>query len=144
VSGDAEIVRTGRCLCGAVRFRAIGAPKWVAHCHCESCRRATASPFTTYAGYRSDAVSHVGKVPHEFASSPGVMRSFCGRCGTPIAFVGARWPDEIHLFLATFDDPESLQPKAHVNTAEQLSWIKLDDGLKCFATTGAAAPPPKS
>ena len=42
---------TGRCLCGRVRYLAAGAPLWVAHCHCESCRRATGAPLATYAGF---------------------------------------------------------------------------------------------
>lgn len=129
MSAHADVVRSGRCLCGAIRFRATGAPKWLAHCHCESCRRQTASAFTTYAGYRNDQVAFDGAALGRFASSPGVTRSFCPRCGTPLAFAGARWPDEVHLFLATFDDPMTLAPKVHVNVAEQLGWIHLDDGL---------------
>lgn len=144
MSTDADVVRTGRCLCGAIRFRATGAPKWVAHCHCQSCRRQTASAFTTYAGYRADAVAFEGPAPARFASSPGVERSFCPRCGTPLAFTGDRWPDEIHLFLATFEDPMSLTPKAHVNTAEQLGWIHLDDGLPRLAGMSAAPRPQTS
>jgi hypothetical protein len=133
---DPGPVRGGRCLCGAIRFRATGAPKWVAHCHCESCRRQTASGFTTYAGYRASAVAFDGAVPSRYHSSPGVTRSFCPRCGSPLAFVGERWPDEIHLFLANFDDPNDLAPKAHVNTAEQLGWIHLADGLPRFERSG--------
>jgi hypothetical protein len=140
MSDASPVVRSGHCLCKAVRFRATGEPKWVAHCHCESCRRQTASPFTTYAGYHVAAVTFAGELAR-YASSPGVARSFCPRCGTPMAFAGDRWPDEIHLFLATFDDPESLTPRAHVNVAEQLSWIHLDDGLRRIERVGQ--PPPK-
>jgi hypothetical protein len=137
VGATPEATRTGRCLCGAVRFRAEGAPKWVAHCHCESCRRQTGSPFTTYAGYRTEAVAWTQGAPATHASSPGVTRSFCARCGTPLAFVGARWPGEIHLFVATFDDPAGFAPQAHVNVAEQLPWIHLADGLKRLPRTSA-------
>lgn len=136
MSAGTDVVRTGRCLCGAVRFRATGAPKWVAHCHCESCRRQTGSPFTTYAGYRTPTVAFEGTPLSRYPSSPGVTRSFCPRCGTPMSFVGERWPDEVHLFLATFDDPNALSPKAHVNTAEQLSWIHLADGLPRYERIG--------
>lgn len=127
--------REGGCLCKAVRFVAAGEPKWVAHCHCESCRRTTGSPFTTYAGFHRGQVSfHAGQA-RSYASSPGVKRGFCDRCGTPLAYEGARWPDEIHLFVATFDQPETFAPKAHVNTGEQLPWIHLDDGLPRLAAT---------
>jgi len=40
------MTKTGRCLCGAVTYSYEGLENWQAHCHCESCRRATASPMT--------------------------------------------------------------------------------------------------
>ena len=133
--------RHGRCLCGQVRFVARGAPKWVAHCHCESCRRATSSAFTTYVGYSADAVAWTGAAPRAYASSPGVERRFCPHCGAPMSFAGARWPGEIHLFAASFDDPAALVPQVHVYVSEQLPWVHLDDGLPRYATTARAGPP---
>lgn len=58
------------CLCGAVRFEALGAPDWVAHCHCESCLRHTGSAFSTVAGYREGTVRWTGERPAIFASLP--------------------------------------------------------------------------
>ena len=123
------IERTGRCLCGAVRFVARGEPKWVVHCHCESCRRATSAAFATYAGYPVEAVDWTAQAPRAFASSPGVLRRFCGHCGSPMSFAGERWPGEIHLFAASFDAPDGLVPQMHVYAEEQLPWVHLDDGL---------------
>ena len=137
MSATAAATRNLRCLCGAVRLRAEGAPKWVAHCHCESCRRQTGAAFATYAGYESGAVTWTRGAPATYASSPGVVRSFCAICGTPLAYVGARWPGEIHLFVATFDDPAGFAPQAHVNTDEQLPWVHLADGLERLPRTSA-------
>jgi hypothetical protein len=47
---------TGGCLCGAVRYRAAGAPDWVAHCHCRSCRRHCGAAMLTFAGYTRDRI----------------------------------------------------------------------------------------
>ena len=133
----------GRCLCGAVRFVAHGPPRWVAHCHCESCRRATSSPFTTYAGYLRRQVSWTGTPAAVFHSSPGVERSFCTRCGSPIGFAGERWPGEIHLFEPSFEDPKVFSPSVHVHAQEQLPWVYLDDHLPRFARTPREGPPLK-
>jgi hypothetical protein len=130
----------GGCACGTVRFRAAGKPLWVAHCHCRSCRKQTGSPFTTYAGYRREAVGFSGTGRGSYNSSPGVTRSFCPRCGTPLAYEGERWPGEIHLFLASFDDPNALRPTAHVHVSEQLDWIHLADRLPRFAMTSKEGP----
>jgi hypothetical protein len=136
--------RSGRCLCGAVRFVAQGEPRWVAHCHCDSCRRATSAPLATYAGYASENVQWGGKTPASFESSPGVQRRFCARCGSPVSFAGERWPGEIHLFVPSFEDPGALAPRVHVHVGEQLPWLKLADGLPRYHTTahdGAPLPP---
>jgi hypothetical protein len=134
-------VRTGGCRCGAVRFRVAGNPIWVAHCHCKDCRRSTGAPFVTWSGFAPAAFRWEGVAPQDYASSPGVVRSFCPRCGTPLAFSGARWPNEIHLLVGTFDDPASLEPRGHVYVQDQMPWIKLADGLKRFAKTGKDGPP---
>jgi len=127
------IERTGRCLCGAVRFSARGEPNWIAHCHCDSCRRATSAAFATYAGYPAEAVAWTAAAPRRYASSPGVTRSFCANCGAPMSFAGERWPGEIHLFAASFDAPGELVPQLHVYAEEQLPWVHLDDGLPRIA-----------
>ncbi len=38
----------GRCLCGAIEYEYSGEPILVVHCHCESCRRQTASMVATF------------------------------------------------------------------------------------------------
>lgn len=129
-------MRTGQCLCGGVTWQFDGEPKWVAHCHCESCRKNCAAPFTTFLGVDNGALVWTGQTPSVFASSPGVERLFCGTCGTPVAYRSDRWPGETHLYLAALDDASGLVPTAHVNWSEHVDWITLGDGLKRYDTTG--------
>lgn len=116
---------SGRCLCGAVRYRATGEPLWVAHCHCESCRRATGAPLATYAGFAAAAFAWTAGAPVRFASSPGVMRTFCGRCGTSLTYQGERWPGEMHVLAATLDRPEAVRPRGDAFAEERLPWLRL-------------------
>ncbi len=125
---------TGGCLCGAVRYEAGWPPNWSAHCHCSDCRHATGAAFATYAGIRNDGFRWSKGTPTTYRSSPGVVRSFCGVCGTPLAYKGDRWPDETHIFAATLDDPTRAKPQAHIYTSQQLPWIHLADGLPRKAT----------
>lgn len=127
---------TGGCLCGAVRYRVAGAPLWVAHCHCQSCRRQTGAPFTSFVGVKRDDVTFEDEAPRRHQSSPGVWRSFCPHCGSPIAYEGERWPEEIHFHLGTLDRPEDFPPSGHVYTAEQMPWLHFADGLPRHAATG--------
>ncbi len=128
MAGEAQ-TRGGGCQCGRVRFEAEGTPIWVAHCHCADCRKATAAALATYAGFLREKVRFPAGQPADYPSSPGVTRRFCPDCGTPISFESERWPEETHLFVCTFDDPESFEPQGHVYVSEQLSWLHLGDDL---------------
>ena len=119
----------GRCLCGAVRFAYTGRPRWVMHCHCESCRRQCSAPFTTFVGVRDGRWRWTGAEPAAYASSKGVERLFCGRCGTPMAYRAAHWPGEIHFYAAAHEAPDALTPQGHVYHAEKLAWLHLADDL---------------
>ncbi|MGH6960301.1 MAG: GFA family protein, partial [Dongiaceae bacterium] len=127
--------------CGAVRYSAAGAPRWTAHCHCRDCRRSTGTAFATYVGVARERFAWSGETPQQFHSSPGVIRWFCGRCGTPLTYQGERWADEMHVLAGTLDDPAALQPQAHVYVAHQLPWLKLADGLPRFPTTAGEPAP---
>lgn len=119
---------SGRCLCGQVSWRTPGPVLWAGHCHCASCRRATASPVTSFFGVTRDSVDWKGQ-PEIYASSPGTERGYCVRCGTPVFYRSERWPDETHLYAATLDDPDAFQPEAHYHFAERLPWLIISDEL---------------
>jgi len=131
-----EPITKGRCLCEEITFAYEGAPRWVAHCHCESCRRNCSAAFTTFIGVLRNETHWTGGAPQVYRSSPGVERLFCGRCGSPMAYRGEQWPDEIHFYAASLEDPEAVTPSAHVYHAEKLSWVHLGDDLKRFEGSG--------
>ena len=120
---------TGRCLCGALRYRCDAEPIWQAHCHCESCRRATASAFTSFFAVRDGQWEWTAGTPASYASSPGVLRNFCPRCGTQMAYRNQILPGEMHFYAATLDVPDAFQPTRHDFWAERMPWVHLSDGL---------------
>jgi predicted N-acetyltransferase YhbS len=119
---------SGRCLCGAVRYAFTGAPLWQTHCHCESCRRATASGFTSFLSVPKARVTWTG-TPRTYRSSVGVVRQFCGTCGTQMSYETVARPDDIDLYAATLDDPTLFRPEDHDQWNEHLPWIVPGDGL---------------
>lgn len=123
---------SGGCMCGKIRFSFAGAPKWVLHCHCESCRRATSSPMTTWLAVPDSAYRLDEGTPRFYESSPGARRSFCADCGSPLSFTHSRFPDETHLYVASMDRPAAFEPSRHVFFAERLPWADLHDSLPRF------------
>jgi len=118
----------GSCACGALRYETKGSPIWSMHCHCESCRRTTGSPMTSWLGMGRGQVTWIGERSF-YKSSPGVTRAFCGACGTPMHYMSTRWPGEVHLYAATLDDPSIYEPTAHVHWAQRTAWLNVQDDL---------------
>lgn len=138
-------MKTGQCLCGEISFEYSGETLFAGHCHCDSCRRQTASPFTTFVGVPNGTWRWTGTTPKLFESSKGQMRYFCGTCGAPAAYTSARWPDEIHFYVALLNDPKSFEPKEHYHWEERLEWAAPDDDLpKHEGTISALGTPDKS
>jgi hypothetical protein len=122
---------TGHCLCGRIRYRAKGDPIWTGYCHCESCRRATGVPVAAFAGFPVENFAFEGEPPARYESSPGVTRTFCPRCGTPLTYEAADLPEEIHLLLGSADrsDAMVLAPKKHFFHHERVSWVDIGPDL---------------
>jgi hypothetical protein len=115
----------GGCLCGAVRFTATGPPKWVAWCHCQSCRKHSGDPVSVFAAYERTAyVVTKGEIT-KFNSSPRTQRGFCAKCGSTLTCESERLPTETHFHVGAFDRPGRLQPARHIFPEERLPWLHL-------------------
>ncbi len=121
--------KTGHCLCGDVTFEYVGDELWRGHCHCESCRRQTASPFTTFLGVAHGNWRWTASEPKVYLSSEGVRRFFCENCGSPMAYESEKYPQEIHFYASLLSDHSGFKPNQHFHSNEQVNWVKLDDDV---------------
>jgi hypothetical protein len=131
----------GHCLCRAVLFEYDAEPNWTLHCHCESCRRATSSPMTTWISVPRSAFRFKQGTPRYFNSSPDARRGFCATCGSPLTYENGHTPDEVHLYAASLADPSDVRPSRHVFAEEQLPWFEVADQLPRFAADSRGAQP---
>ncbi len=113
----------GGCLCGAVRFRAVGTPKWILWCHCQSCRKHSGAPASVFVSFDHSAVRVVKGEITKFNSSPGVQRGFCARCGSTLTCENERFPTEAHYHVGAFDRANELAPAGGIFPEERLSWF---------------------
>jgi hypothetical protein len=134
-SGQDQVVTSGGCRCGDVRWSFTGKPRWVMHCHCADCRKATASAVATFIGVKAERARWTSGTPQRFTTSPGVERLFCARCGTPLGYIGERWADEVHFLHGTLDDPTVWPPTGHAYVKNQLPWFEVHDDLPRFHET---------
>src|SRR5262245_3221569 len=108
MNADTPVV-AGRCLCGDIRYEYWAAPIKILHCHCESCRRHTSCPITTFVCVDKDFFRFVQGSPAVYVSSPGVRRIHCARCGSPLAYESDRNPRQIDLYVGSLSDPAAVQ-----------------------------------
>lgn len=96
----------GRCLCGAVRFRAKAASHDVSVCHCGMCRRWTGGPLMyidTEGAPLIEGLEDVGV----YRSSESGERGFCKRCGS-VLFWKVAGEDRYTFTAGSLDDLSGL------------------------------------
>src|SRR5579859_1272077 len=130
-------MREGGCLCGAVRYRVEDEPEGSGTCHCRTCRKAASAPNLPFATFPVERFAITRGEPAEFRSSPHVVRSFCGRCGSPLTYRSDDHPGTIDVMAGSLDDPDALPPTHHIWVDHKLAWEVIGDGLPVHATTRA-------
>jgi len=99
-------VRTGGCLCGAVRYSVRGDPVHVRRCHCADCRKESGSAFTVYAHWPVEAFELNG----EISSHDG--RGFCPRCGSRLLDTTDPGDTLVEIRIGSLDEaPFELKPE---------------------------------
>ncbi|RWD67051.1 MAG: GFA family protein [Mesorhizobium sp.] len=124
-----ELTVRGRCMCGDIRYEITGPMFDMVHCHCESCRRHSSTAFATVFNIDKTNFRYIRGTPVPYNSSPGVERTHCGRCGSPISYENAR---ELSIFACTLEDLTLVKPQAHIMVGEMLPWLDFGDDLPCF------------
>jgi hypothetical protein len=123
---------TGRCHCGAVTYEMPAETIHRALCHCTDCRRSAGAPMVAWAMAPADQVKIDGPT-RVYASSEHGRRHFCGACGTGLFYTNeAVFPGLIDVQSATLDDPGALEPTAHIQVADRISWMATAHELPAF------------
>ena len=70
--------------------------------------------------------------PMAFRSSPPVVRTFCGKCGTPLTFQHDETPATIDVTTASLDFPERFAPTKEIWLEHKVAWEPVNDALPHF------------
>lgn len=79
-----------------------------------------------FVSYEHSAITMTKGAITKFASSPGVKRGFCSRCGSSLSCENARFPTEIHLHVGAFDERAQLKPVGELFVEERVPWLHFD------------------
>jgi len=122
----------GGCFCGAVRYRMTGSPQSSAICHCESCRRASGAPTVAWVTVDREKFEILKGTPAAYLSSPGVVRRFCGRCGSALTYENTNHSGTIDITTITLDHPSGFPPTSEVWLEDRVPWQPMGAGLKQY------------
>ena len=126
---------TGGCLCGALRYEAVGEPLGSGHCYCADCRKASGSGFVPFMGFKADAVRFTGEA-RQFrspaASGGDAVRNSCPICMS-LVFGGEIGKTDSHtLYAGSLDDPSAFHPTIAIFAAGRPAWAMIPPDLKVF------------
>ena len=118
-------VRTGGCLCGAVRYEAIGALRDVDVCHCRMCRKAHGH-VGAYTASARDALRLVeARGLKWYRSSAQARRGFCSECGATLFWDGDG-RDTMSIAAGTLDEPTGLATVLQIHVASAGDYYAVD------------------
>jgi hypothetical protein len=105
-------MKTGSCLCGAVKYEAQNLRNVIA-CHCKQCRKQTGSYMSATAAKDHDfKITESGGLKWYRASSTA-KRGFCGECGS-VLFWKADGRDYVAITAGSLDGVTGLKLEGHI------------------------------
>ncbi|HEY1057686.1 MAG TPA: GFA family protein [Limnobacter sp.] len=123
---------TGQCLCGAIRYEAVGQPMFMGNCHCRDCQRSSGGAFVPAMLFRDDAVQVEGEP--RFYSSPSDKasqhsRGFCPHCGSQLFARFERMPGMLGIKAGTLNEPRQYRPMLDFFVTSAAPWCVMNPDL---------------
>jgi hypothetical protein len=119
-----SLVFAGGCLCGAIRFEALGPALKPHSCSCKMCQRHSGALTTCWAEFPAASVAWIGTggTPSLYRASQDSSRAFCPKCGSSIGAVDDA--PIIALLLGVFDAPNrrELMPLSESYKSARPKW----------------------
>ena len=123
---------TGKCECGAVRYRVEDAFLYAINCHCSRCRAATGSAFKAFAGIEREKLELTagadGLLVH---GDDDLNDTRCAACGSLLYSV-VRDGAYVHVALGSLVDDPSIRPTKHIFVGSKAPWFEITDDLPQF------------
>lgn len=121
-----------QCLCDAVQLEIDTPARWAWHDHTAASRTAHGAAYATYVGSwrkRFRIVAGDEHIRRYEDKTTGTVRSFCGRCGTPLTYERARSPHMVNIPRSLFRSRTGRQPLYHIGISELQEWAYAGEPL---------------
>ena len=123
---------TGKCECGAVRYRVEDAFLYSMNCHCSRCRAATGSAFKAFAGIEREKLGRTDGADRLLIhGEPELNDTRCSACGSLLYSV-VRDGAYVHAALGSLVDAPTIRPTKHIFVGSKAPWFEITDDLPQF------------
>ena len=125
-------LRTGGCLCGAIRYELSADPVFSVACHCRACQYTSGGSPTLAMVFPKSALKIVKGEPRTYWSTgetgEKVGRSFCEVCATPLWSHPQANADIVVIKVGGLDDPSAFAVQADMFMAAAQPWHRPHEG----------------
>jgi hypothetical protein len=126
--GALNEIRSGGCLCGAVKFTTNGPLRGIIYCHCTQCRKQSGHFYAATSVARANiTISGEDSITWHRASREA-RRGFCSTCGSAL-FWQRDGADKVSVLAGAFDSPTGLVGERHIFVADKGDYYEIEDGL---------------
>ncbi|MDO9046734.1 MAG: GFA family protein [Methylobacter sp.] len=128
-------LRTGGCLCGAVRYECSAEPVFSGNCHCRDCQRISGSGYVSTFFVPESSVTITGEVKYFDKNGDSghlVRRGFCPSCGSQVFGKPEIVAGVLGVRAGSLDNPELYHPTMDIYTASAQSWDFMNPDLPKF------------
>jgi hypothetical protein len=136
MSSSTGILLAGGCMCGNVTYISTALPLDMTNCHCQTCRRLSGAPFTTFAGFPTTAITWIGEDRIKKAKYSEIAeRGHCSECGSPLYMQYQCSKETISITAGSIDEKSVKgklpKPDHHifVEDGEKAGWYDIEDKL---------------
>ncbi|QVM07772.1 hypothetical protein D8B26_002463 [Coccidioides posadasii str. Silveira] len=136
-----DIVRSGSCLCGHVKYQLTGEPSNASLCHCLNCKKTSGSAFWCTGWFSKKQMTLTASSPSDLKtyedrdteSGSPLWRKFCSNCGSTLFAESPRTDDFIVVALGSLDkDQKPWNTTIEVYAKDDYGWVPQKEGVKVF------------
>jgi hypothetical protein len=120
-------MKTGSCLCGAVKYEVHGPLRPVIACHCLQCRKQTGTYMSATAAKDEYLKLTESRGLKWYRSSNAARRGFCGECGSALFWKG-EGRDYTAIAAGSIDGSPGVALEGHIFCASAGDYYEIAGG----------------
>lgn len=131
-----DVVYTGGCYCGEIRYRCAGPQLYKGFCLCRTCQTISGGAGNLFMAVSVESMAFTKGAPSSFNKgdfSGAPTRHFCPKCGVHLTARSERAPSVVLIKVGTLDEPNVFEgPQVVTWTSEMQKFHVLPPGVPAY------------